>query len=179
MVGCAAVWLEEEKEAEDDVILPPDVLDTSLAILCAPLKVAKMNDLSNREAHFCSPAATVILRTSDEDVFGQLRWMSGKCTPDGGLSVAVVLEESPTKLGEEFLTQAQSEFFHNRAFGRVNLERTSLWRIGKVVPRRLLQSDRCAVSVATHLGGTGVPRVMQRCGPQADVGAEDWRRVPQ
>ena len=124
------------------MILPPDVLDTSLAILCAPLKVAKMNDLSNREAHFCSPAATVILRTSDEDVFGQLRWMSGKYTPDGGLSVAVVLEESPTepntKLGEEFLTQAQSEFFHNRAFGRVNLERTSLWRIGKVVPRRLL-----------------------------------------
>ena len=131
MVGCAAVWLEEEKEAEDDVILPPDVLDTPVAILCAKI-------LCNREAHLCSPASIVILRTSDEYVLSQLRSMSGENSPAGGLSVAVVLEESPTKLGEEFLTQAQSEFFHNRAFGRVNLERTSLWRIGKVVPRRLL-----------------------------------------
>ena len=37
VLACTAVWMEgEEEEEKKDAILPPDVLDTALAMLCAP-----------------------------------------------------------------------------------------------------------------------------------------------
>ena len=71
-----AVWEEEEKDAEKDVILPPDVLDVALAMLCAPLTVRHVGDLRGREAHFNCPTATVRLHTTDYYVEEALRRMT-------------------------------------------------------------------------------------------------------
>ena len=43
VVACVAVWKKE------DVILPPDVLDTSLGMLCAPPIIKDVSDLEGRE----------------------------------------------------------------------------------------------------------------------------------
>ena len=82
VVASTAVWMEEEKDAKEDVILPPDVLDTSLAMLCAPLTVTHAKDLRGREAHFGCPAVTVRLRNTDVEVMEALKGISAN-TPGG------------------------------------------------------------------------------------------------
>ena len=123
VVACAAVWEVEEKEVAVDVILPPDVLDVSLAMLCAPLIVTSVDDLRGQEAHFHSPTATVRLRTTEANVMILLRSMSANNMPRGGLSVTMSLEESVTEMRDFFLSGWA-------AVGRVDLGRTSLRRIG-------------------------------------------------
>ena len=54
------------------VILPPDVLDTALAALCAPLIVANVSDLQSLEAHFRCPAVSVRLRSIDVSILERL-----------------------------------------------------------------------------------------------------------
>ena len=127
VVACVAVWEEEEKGAEADVILPPDVLDTALAMICAPLIVRHVGDLRGREAHFKSPAATIQLHTT-EKVEEELMRITANM-PEGRLSVTIVLGEG--------VTQLKSEFMHgwlNRERWRVlrlaDLRRTSLQTIG-------------------------------------------------
>ena len=50
VVGCAAMSAYEGGLPRG-VILPPDVLDTALAALCAPLVISSVSDLQGREAH--------------------------------------------------------------------------------------------------------------------------------
>ena len=95
VVGCVTMCMEEEEEAKNNVIFPPDVLDTALAMLCAPLAVKHVKELQGWEAYFMFPTATVRLRTTDEDVEGALRGMTPKM-PNGALTVKVVLEDSVT-----------------------------------------------------------------------------------
>ena len=127
VVGCAAVWMEDEEEAEKDVILPPDVLDTALAMLCAPLIITHVGDLRGREAHFGRHAASVRLRNTQRAVCTALQEISAE-TPEGGLSVTVELEESVTELGSMFLSTLATGKEHP-AVGRVDLRRTSLQSI--------------------------------------------------
>ena len=123
VVACVAVWEEEEKEAEKDVILPPDVLDTTLAMLCAPLTVTHVGDLRGRKRHFRCPAASVMLHTIDEDVIKGLKRITVDMPVEGGLSVTVVLEDSVTELPDYFMVGWDK-------LGRVDLRRTLLRRIG-------------------------------------------------
>ena len=51
VVGCAAMSVYEGALSRG-VIMPPDVLDTALAALCAPLVVSSVSDLRGREVHF-------------------------------------------------------------------------------------------------------------------------------
>ena len=111
----------EEKDAKEDVILPPDVLDTSLAMLCAPLTVTHAKDLRGREAHFGCPAVTVRLRNTDVEVMEALKGISAN-TPGGGLSVTVLLDESVTEL-IGFMGGCN-------LFRRVDFRQTSLRKIG-------------------------------------------------
>ena len=104
IVALVAVRQGEEKEVEEDVILPPDVLDTALAMLCAPLIVKHVGDFRDREAYFLSPTATVRLYTTDEDVLRALKRITASI-PGGGLSVTVLLDESVTELPDEFLAR--------------------------------------------------------------------------
>ena len=71
VVACAFTSLYMD-ELREDVILPPDVLDTALATLCAPLLVAHGGDLQDVEAHFRCPSVSVRLRTMDTDVLAEL-----------------------------------------------------------------------------------------------------------
>ena len=146
VVACAAVWMEDEKEEEkrekeeekreekeeeekeakkDDVTplpLPPDVLDTALAMLCAPLIVTThAGDLLGREAYFRCPTAVVHLRTLDTHVLKVLGKMSADMTW-GGLSLIVSLEES--------ITELPKDCFKWIALGRLDLRQTSLQSLG-------------------------------------------------
>ena len=133
VVACVAVWEQEEEEAKEDVILPPDVLDTALAMLCAPLIVRHAGDLRGREAHFQCHTATVRMHTTDEDAEDGLRRMSADM-PRGGLSVTVVLGETVTELRDSFMLGINDggPFLAGKfkALGRIDLRWTSLRKIG-------------------------------------------------
>ena len=116
VVACSAVWMYDS-----DVNLPPDVVDTSLTMLCAPLTVTYAADLQDREAHFRCPAATVRLRTNDAEVSAALQSISASM--DGGLSVTVLLAESINDLPDGFMRESA-------AVQRLDLGRTSLQKIG-------------------------------------------------
>ena len=138
VVGCTAVWMEEEEEAEKDVILPPDVLDTALAMLCAPLIVRHAGDLRGREAHFQCHTATVRLQSTDEDAEEELRRITSDM-PRGGLSVTLMLGAAVTELRDSFMScwkndQQWGALGHQtwEALGRVDLRRTSLRRMGRL-----------------------------------------------
>ena len=128
VVACAVLWIEHEEGADEDVMLPPDVLDTALVMLCAPLVIAHLEDLQGREVHFGCPTATVILRTTDEDVGEALRTITAKM-PGGALSVTVELEESITATQDKFMYGWKDDLCWE-AVGWVDLARTSLRRIG-------------------------------------------------
>ena len=121
VVACASIKLFTERLAEE-VILPPDVLDTALATLCAPLIVTHVGDLRGREAHFRCPAATVRLRTIDDDVLGALQRISADME-GGGLSVTVQLEEAMEALPDEFMEELDSLML-------VDMRPTVLQRVG-------------------------------------------------
>ena len=121
VVACTAVWMEEETEAQENTFLPPDVLDTAMAMLCAPLNVTHARDLRGRATHFRLPAATVRLRTIDWNAMQALKGAIA-FMPGGGLSVTMSVPESVTKLPERFMEKWAP-------VGRVDLGRTSLQRI--------------------------------------------------
>ena len=129
VVGCAVVWMKDKERATEDVILPPDVLDTALAMLCAPLIIAQLEDLRGREAHFGCTAASIILRTTDEHVGKALRKIRANMR-GGGLSVTVELDEAVTELRDKFMRGWRKGHCWE-AVGRVDLRRTSLRRIGR------------------------------------------------
>ena len=131
VVACVAVSEQGEEEAKKDVILPPDVLDTALAMLCAPLIVRHAEELRGREAHFQCHTATVRLHTTDEDAEDRLRTITADM-PNGGLSVMVVLEEAVSELRDSFMVGWKDRDVLWEAFGRVDLRRTSLRRIGSI-----------------------------------------------
>ena len=123
VVACTAVWMEEEEETKADVYLPPDVLDTALAMLCSPLTVTHAGDLRGRETHFKhSPAATVRLLTCDEDAVNARKQITAHM--EGGLLVTVVLGQSVTELPDNFL-------HHCTALECADFGWTSLRRIGR------------------------------------------------
>ena len=145
VLACVAVWEEEEKGAEADVILPPDVLDTALAMICAPLIVKHVGDLRGREAHFMSHTASVILQSIDEEVMGELKRMTVKMLW-GGLSVAVELQSSITEICQDgFMLEWD-------ALSQLDLRRTSLQRIGD----RFLNRCQYLTAVALPLSLTEV-----------------------
>ena len=129
VVACVAVWEEEEEEAKEDVILPPDVLDTTLAMLCSPPIIQHVSDLW--EAHFKCHTATIRLCTADEEVESALKRMNTHM-PRGGLSVRVMLGEAVTHLRDRFMIGWQDWRVCSRGthWGQVDLTRTSLRRIG-------------------------------------------------
>ena len=124
VVACVAVWEEEEEEAKEDVILPPDVLDTTLAMLCSPPIIQHVSDL--REAHFKCHTATIRLCTADEEVEIAL-WEMTKHMPRGGLSVTVVLGQAVTDLRDRFFDEKLGRRW--TALGRIDFRRTLLQRI--------------------------------------------------
>ena len=119
VVACAAVKLFTE--APEDVVLPWDALDTTLAFLCAPLIVTQATDLRGRETHFLCPVATVRLRSTGADVLAALEMLTANM--DGGLSLTVSLAESVTELQDGFLEGWV-------AVAQVNLKGTSLRMVG-------------------------------------------------
>ena len=121
VVACAAVGLYTGGLPEG-VVVAFDVLDTALAVLCAPLIITHVRDLRGREAHFGCPAASVRLRTTDEDVFQALERISVDI-PEGGLSVFMSLEEWVIELPDHWMQMWP-------AVGQVDLGRTSLTTIG-------------------------------------------------
>ena len=129
VVACVAVWEQEEEEAKEDVILPPDVLDTTLGMLCAPPIIQHVNDLRGREAHFMCHTATIRLCTTDYKVEEALKRMTNHM-PRGGLSVTMVLGEAITDLTIRFMCGDNFGVQDWHVLGRMNLRRTSLRRIG-------------------------------------------------
>ena len=61
VLACAAMWVYEGG-LPGDVILPPDVLDTALAALCAPVVITDRSDVRALNAHFHYTATAVPLR---------------------------------------------------------------------------------------------------------------------
>ena len=94
VVACAGVSLYTDG-LPGDVLLPPDVLDTTLGMLCAPLIVTHAGDLLGREAHFRCATLSIRLRTTDPGVLKGLRTISVGME---GLSAAFQLDESVTLL---------------------------------------------------------------------------------
>ena len=165
-MGCVAVWEQEEEEAKADVILPPDILDTALAMLCAPLIIRHAEDLRGREAHFQCPTATVRMHTMDAEVEEALRRMTADM-PGGGLSVTMKLEEAVTELRDSFM-----EGWKNgkgwKALGRLDLGRTTLRRIGNNFPPSLTEVGEnfvreCRSLQRLDMGHTAVHTVGAYC----------------
>ena len=129
VVACVAVWEEEEEEAKEDVILPPDVLDTTLGMLCSPLKVKKVEDLRAREAYFDFPTASIRLYTLDAEVEEELKKMTTHM-PNGGLSVMAVLGGEVTRMRGNFMRGRKYNAYNWQALGGLDLRRTSLESIG-------------------------------------------------
>ena len=129
VVACVAVWEEEEEEAKEDVILPPDVLDTTLGMLCSPLKVKKVEDLRAREAYFDFPTASIRLYTLDAEVEEELKKMTTHM-PNGGLSVMAVLGGEVTRMRDNFMEETHNYAYNWQALGGLDLRRTSLESIG-------------------------------------------------
>ena len=124
VVACAAICLYTEGAlSKEDIILPPDVLDTALAAICSPpLIVTHLPDVKGQR--FFSAPTSVRLRTVDSDVLEGLKRMSKKSKVSTlGLSVYVELDASVTQLPDGFL--------RNWDFVRyADLRRTSLLRTG-------------------------------------------------
>ena len=121
VVACAAVGLYTGGLPEG-VVVAFDVLDTALAVLCAPLIITHVRDLRGREAHFGYPVASVRLRTTEEDVLAVLRSISADM-PGCELSISVLLSE--TELRDGFMQRWAK-------VGQVDLGQTSMQRIGDV-----------------------------------------------
>ena len=116
VVACVAVSLYVEG-LPADVIMAPDVLDTALAVLCAPLVVTEATDL---EALFRQcPAVSVRLRSMDEELLGNLKTISESSARR--LAVTMELDDSVTVLPYQFMSQW-------RSVTRVDLRRTSIQR---------------------------------------------------
>ena len=116
VVACVAVSLYVEG-LPADVIMAPDVLDTALAVLCAPLVVTDATDL---EALFRQcPAVSVRLRTMDEELLGNLKTISE--SSGRRLAVTMELDDSVTVLPYQFMWEWGS-------VTRVDLRRTSIQR---------------------------------------------------
>ena len=117
VVACTAVSLFTDGLIPRDVILPPDVLDTGLAFLCAPLIVTHPRDLLGQEAAFLSPAMCVRLRTIDADVLKGLRKLTEHeaCK----LTVLMKLSNSVAALPDEFMKDWDSLSRRRRLFAGV------------------------------------------------------------
>ena len=115
VVTCAAMVLYEIGLLPD-VIIPPDVLDVALAILCAPLILVRANDLDDREVHFRCAKASVRLRTVDPQTLQQLFSLSD-CR--SRLVLLIQLNKSYTEVPNDFLSEWA-------ALEKVDLQETSL-----------------------------------------------------
>ena len=99
VVGCAAISLYTGGLAEG-VIVAPDVLDTALGMLCAPLIVRHSDDVSRQQSAFRCPAVSVRLRTAEVEVLEELR---RRITESCQLSVLVQQSGASTALRDGFM----------------------------------------------------------------------------
>ena len=129
IVGCAAMSLYEEGLSRSNVIIPCDVLDVSLAILCAPLVVTHTRDLHRRRAYFHRPFVSLRMRSIEPDVLAELKNEYDMAsvyvynTPPG-LSVTLQLDASVTEVSEEFMLDW-------KRLRHMDLRRTSVQRIAE------------------------------------------------
>ena len=121
VVACTAVSLFTDGLIPRDVILPPDVLDTGLAFLCAPLRVTHTEDLLGQEAAFRCPAMSVSLHTIDTDVLQGLRSLADNASCK--LTVMMKLSDSVAALPDELMSGWESVTC-------IDLKRTAVQSIG-------------------------------------------------
>ena len=92
VVACAMISLHAERLFLRGVILPPDVLDTSLALVCAPPIVTHATDMGDWEAHFRCSAVSIRLMTINANVLDKMKIISD-CMPCE-LTVSMRLSDS-------------------------------------------------------------------------------------
>ena len=120
VVGCAVMSLYSGGLAEG-VIVAPDVLDTALAMLCAPMMISHRDDISNQKAAFECHAVSLRLSTTDDVVMQRLRSMNedGSCK----LMVVVRLINSTDAVPEAFMSKFN-------CVTRIDLKGTVISKIG-------------------------------------------------
>ena len=116
VVACVAVSLYAEG-LPADVIMAPDVLDTALAVLCAPHFVADATELVALFQR--CPVVSVRLRTTKKELLENLKTISD--SSGGRLAVTMELDDSVTVLPYQFMSYSSS-------VTRVDLRRTSIQR---------------------------------------------------
>ena len=153
VVACTAVSLFTDGLIPRDVILPPDVLDTGLAFLCAPLIVTHPRDLLGQEAAFLSPAMCVRLRTIDADVLKGLRKLTEheSCK----LTVLMKLSDSVSLLPDDFMGVWDS-------LACFDIKRTAVQKIGHAV-----------ASTCSYLTKVSLPNTL------TEIGANVFQRCPE
>ena len=114
--ACAATFFSEE-QLPVEAILPKDVLDVTLALLCAPLIVRSASDLWRREAYFDCEVVSARLRTTNTDTLVQLRNISSR-----GLTLFVQLKGALSDLPDALKRWT--------AIKKIDLRRTELKDVG-------------------------------------------------
>ena len=120
VAACAAVTLFTNGFFPRDIILPPDVADTTLAALCAPVIVKDASEIRNNEPLFRSPAVSIRLQSIDMETMKALRVVS---ISTSRLAVIFELPESVKALPASFLCGW-------RSITEVDLRRTSVQKVG-------------------------------------------------
>ena len=121
VVACAAMELYIGR-LRRNVIVAPDVLDTALGILCAPLIINYARDLWCQQDCFRYPAVSVRLRTTDPIVVDSLLTaIPSVCM----LSLAVQLDRSVEALPDDFMKSWE-------CLKSIDFRRTAIRCVGKM-----------------------------------------------